>query len=103
MQRLCPFNIFLLPALGATTQQDDESFAILGKVGAVARPPVDNVFADAVKPLYTGRIAKLQTQLCGDYFDGGLRIKSIKPGFVGARPIFRQILFDLRFSFLNGN
>ena len=37
-------DICLLPALCAAAEQDNERIAILGKIYAVARPPVDDTF-----------------------------------------------------------
>lgn len=57
VQNLCPVNVFLLSALGTATEQDDKCVAIPGKVNTVTRPPVDDVFSNAVKPLYAGCIS----------------------------------------------
>ncbi|MDP1549788.1 MAG: hypothetical protein Q8L97_06465 [Nitrosomonas sp.] len=78
VQSLCPIDIFLLPALSAAAEQDDECVTILGKVNTLTRPPVDDVFANAVKPFHAGCISKRQTQFGSNNFGGSLWIKVVK-------------------------
>src|SRR5260370_39443677 len=86
--------IRLLPAFRAAAKQNNESVAVLSKIDPIARPPVDDVFADTCEPLDVGGIAKLQTQCGGHDLRGCLRVKAIEPGLVRVGAIRANVFFD---------
>jgi hypothetical protein len=59
----CDGSIYvpLLSALRATTEQNNQSVAVLSKIDPIPRSPVDDIFADSCEPFDVGGIAKLQT------------------------------------------
>lgn len=86
---------FLLPFLGAATEQNDQRFAILGQVNAIPRPPVDLVLTNTSEPFDVGGIAQFQPSLGDRYFRCGLCIKRVKPRLVRIGSVFPDVFFKL--------
>ena len=57
-QGLGTVDVALLAAFGATAEQHDQGGAFLEQIDPVARAPIDDVFAQAAKPLDAGQIAR---------------------------------------------
>jgi hypothetical protein len=56
-------NILMLPLLRTAAEENDQIFSILNKINPVSRTPVDTVFPDSVKPLYSGCITQFSLAL----------------------------------------
>jgi len=91
--RLRASDVPLLALLRATANQNDESFAVLAEVDAIARPEIDLVFGHAFADRLDRRRMPLRDPLqCDRHFDGGLPFKRSKPHTERASPFVVNIL-----------
>ena len=87
-------NGFLLCFLGAAAKQDDQGFAILGQVDAIAWSPVDLVLTNTPKSNDVRGIAEFKPGLGDRNLGGGLCIQPVEPSLVGAGAIFLNVFFE---------
>ena len=85
-------NIALLPTFRSTAKQDDNTLTILRQVNPISWAPIDYELPYSIEPFDSGCIAELQPKFGRRNFCGSLRIKCVKPCFVGARAIASQVL-----------
>lgn len=95
MQRHRLIDSLLLPFLGAATEQNDQSFAILRQVDAITRPPVDFALTNTPEPFDVQGVAQLQSGLGDRHLGCGLRIQAVEPRPVRIATVFPNVLFKL--------
>ena len=84
----------MLAAFGNAAEKDDQCVVIFGEIDPVTRPPVNDVFTQAIKALDAGRIAELHTKLGNGHLGGSLRCQTVKPLLVRVGCILADLLFD---------
>jgi hypothetical protein len=97
-QSLGPVDICLLAALGPAAKQHNQRFAVFRQIDPITRTPIDDVFADARKPLHVRPIAEFHAQLRGRHFRRRLRVEAVEPVSVGTRSIRANVFFHPDFQ-----